>query len=457
MLKKREIIVTPHLGNSSFQFTMWSFRRAVAPITKSMVHQPRVRMMSNDSIGGLYRSFGNASSFYNANKGVLKSAAGTLAVFAAFGLGYYFEVPVMPPLEPAADSVLRAFEEGRGLEQFDDGEMVDRKDLMDGLGPILQPKKSKSYVVIVGENGTGKTTAVKRELFALDIPKGAVYFNCPIAAGQFSIKLASLVEFRDQLDVSGGAQRRIESKTKEENDPDPKDEPLATFTILMQPLVDAAAKFKAKNGRPMVLVIDSVDRLAKKNPDFLGELQDFAKDCADDGNLRIVFISSDGSALPLLMARSSWSRADDPYEIGKIPDDQAVKFLMMNGIPEDIAKRAVANLTGGLFGALNKFVTSSSKGRTYEQLAEQRDRALRERLIDSKIPIRHALFQHLAKNKSVGTDDARDLGMKKAQLEGLLKDNILAVHPNKTYTFHDRHTATWFGREVKKTAWWSGW
>jgi hypothetical protein len=40
--------------------------------------------------------------------------------------------------------------------------------------------------------------------------------------------------------------------------------------------------------------------------------------------------------------------------------------------------------------------------------------------------------------------------MKKPQLDLLLKNNILAVHPNETYTFHDRHTAMWFSREMKK-------
>ena len=223
----------------------------------------------------------------------------------------------------------------------------------------------------------------------------------------------------------------------------------------MQPLVDAAAKFKAKHERPMVLIIDSADRLAKDFPVFLGKLQDFAKDCADDGNLRIVFISSDGSALPLMMARSSWSRAEKPpFEIGEIPDDQAVEYLTKKGIREDEAKLAVANLTGGLFVSLNDFATARL---TYEQLAEQRDEALRVKLIDSKIPIRHALFRQLVKHKSVGMAEARDLGMGKAQLDGLLKNHILTVHPNDTYTFYDRHTATWFSKEMKKAGWWPRW
>ena len=435
---------------------MWSFRRAVAPITKRFVNQPRVRMMSNDSIGGFNRSFENASSFYNANKGLLKIAGGTVGVILLATCIKYNNVPVMPQFKPAADSVLRAFEEGCGLEPFKVDAMVDRKDLVDGLGPILQPQKSKSYVVIVGENGTGKTTAVRQALSASKSPKGAVYFNCPIAVDKFSIKLASLVEFRDQLDVSGGARRRIESTTKEEKVPDLKDEPLATFTILMQPLTDAAAKFKANNGRPMVLVVDSADRIAKKNPDFLGELQDFAKDCADDGNLRIVFISSDGSALPLMMARSSWSRAKKPpFEFGEIPDDPAVEYLTKKGVREDEAKVAVANLTGGLFVSLNDFATSSLEGMTYEQLVEQRDSALAKKLRRLKVAPDHAMFQQLVKCKSVRTGD--DLGMAESQVDLLLLDNILAAHPNETYTFHDRHTAVWFSREVKKAAWWPGW
>ena len=425
-----------------------------------------MRMVSNDSIGRFKQSFENASSFYTANNGILNFSAAVLIALTGFGIFRGYNVTVIPPLEPAADSVLRAFEEGRGFEPFDVDTMVDRKDLVDRLNPILRPLMSKTYVVIVGENGTGKTTAVRQALSASKSPKGAVYFNCPIAVNKFSIKLANLVEFREQLDVSGGAKRRIESTTKEEKVPDLKDEPLATFTILMQPLIDAAAKFKAKYGRPMVLVIDSADRIAKKNPDFLGELQDFAKDCADEGNLRIVLISSDGSALPLMMACSSWSRADKPpFEIGEISDDQAVEYLTKLGVREDEAKVAVANLTGGLFVSLNDFATASLKGMTYEQLVKQRDRALRERLIDSKIPLRHDLFYHLAKHKSVGTAEARDLEMEKTQLDLLLKNNILAAHPNKTYTFHDRHTAVWFSREVKKAAsrevkkaaWWPGW
>ena len=446
----------------------------MAPIRRRWFHRPGMRTVSNQSIDGLHRGFESSSSFYKINKDFLKITATGLTLIIALGIFAYYNVPLSLPLKPTVDVVLLAFEKGRGLETFsevDKDATIDRQDLVQDLLLILRPKESKSYAVIVGENGTGKSTAVRKALSALEQPKGAVYFNCPEAADEFFIALAQLIVFSEQVDVKGGIRRIIESTTKEKKDPDPKDQPLATFKTLRQPVMDAAAKFKSKHERPMVLVIDSADILAKQNPAFLNILQDFAKLCADIGNLRIVFISSDGSALPLLMARSSWSRADEPYEIGEIPDDLAVEYLKKKGVREDQAKLAVANLTGGLFGELNKFVTGSAKGKTYEQIAKQRDRALRERLLDSKIHHNHALFRHLAKHKSVGTDEARDLGMEKAQLDLLLKNNILAAHPDKTYTFHGRHTAMWFSREVKKceaiaeqrenekkkAAWWPGW
>ncbi len=87
----------------------------------------------------LYRGFENAFSFYNANSFFLKTAAGTLSVFAGFILVSHLNVHVLPPLERAAESVLRLFEEGRGLEPLDVNTMVDRKDLMDSLNPILRP------------------------------------------------------------------------------------------------------------------------------------------------------------------------------------------------------------------------------------------------------------------------------------------------------------------------------
>ena len=218
---------------------MWFLRRSMAPITrclvntKSLVNQP------------LRRAFGSDYKFNNANNYLL-IIGGTMTALAGVCFVSLLNEAAIPPHEPAADRLLRVFEEGHGVKLFGNNAiMVDRKDLLDSLGKLLQPHESKHYVVIMGENGTGKTTAVKQALCALKSPKGFVYFNCPISVSAFSVQLANLVEFRGQLDISGGAKRRTESTTNEEKVSDLMDEPLATFTMLMQPLTDAAAKFKA--------------------------------------------------------------------------------------------------------------------------------------------------------------------------------------------------------------------
>ena len=267
-----------------------------------------------------------ATSFYS-----LRVAMGVGVGFFGCVILQYFTVPVAPPLECAADRVLRAFEEGRGVQAPETVAHVDRQQLNEDLTLILRPQKSNKYCLIVGEKGTGKTTAVSYALSTLPDVRGAIYIMCPLSARLFSLHLKEMTDCMDPADVSGGMRRRLEGATKEERGPDLDKEPLATFEQLISPLTAAAATFKARHGRPAVLVIDGADFLAQQCPTFLGNLQDFAKISADSTNLRVVFVSSDGAALPLLTARSASSRMSRPYEIGEISDDQAIEYLVRRG------------------------------------------------------------------------------------------------------------------------------
>ncbi len=113
-----------------------------------------------------------------------------------------------------------------------------------------------------------------------------------------------------------------------------------------------ARAYKAKHQRPLVLVIDAADRVAQYDPKFFFVLQDFAKDCADKGILRVVFVSPEGVALPVLESSSAWSRALSPIEEGEISDEDAVKYLESEGVIHDDAVDAVKNITGGRFSLL---------------------------------------------------------------------------------------------------------
>ena len=347
------------------------------------------------------------------------------------------------------DSILRTFEQVSGSEDFkmkDSMATVERIKLQDALRKILLPTaETCQYVVIVGENGTGKSTAIRKMISTLDC--GAVYFNCPETASSFSIRLLRTIGYRPSIDFIGGVLRRVEMKTKEEGIVDLNSEPYSTWILVSSMLIKVGTKFRTKYNRPMVLVIDSADVLAKTNPQFLGTIQDFAKNCADMGILRVVFVSSDGSALPLLMSRSAWSRAEKPaFEIGEISDDEAVVFLVKAGVAEDEARLAVANVTGGLFALLNNYISAHKAGKNYDEIVETLDTKTSKALMDLDLSPTHPFFQYLASNQSIKTDNA--LAKSGVQVEMLLKRNILSAHPNETYTFHDRHVAVWFKNQI---------
>ena len=355
---------------------------------------------------------------------------------------------LLPSITPSKDSIVAAFEVGTGVDEFktkDNAENVERTELEAKLKKILHPEESGEYVVIVGKNGCGKSTVVRKVLSSLSEPKGFVYFDCPVTPKMFSAKLSHLLKHRTPLQVNEGVRRYFEGITKEKREPDMRSEPLSSFSLFEDDLFAAAEAFTSKHKRPMVLVLDSVDILANKSPEFLVYLQDTAKKEADCGNLRIVFITSDGSALPLLMSQSSWSRAKwPPFEIGEISDEDAIAYLIGKDVDKELAERVVKNITGGLFVRLNRFASGHREGMKYDDFSEIMDKSTYVIMTLLKIPVDHDLFKRLVANQRIGTGVALKLGLSEEQLNSLLAKNILAVHPNQTYTFHDRHVSRWF-------------
>ena len=238
------------------------------------------------------------------------------------------------------DTVLHAFEEGVGASEITQPKVaVTRSELHDTLTQVLRPVESQQYVLIVGEHGTGKSTAVRKAAreVGVDGTNGVVYFLVPEEVTSFATGLAELVGFRtDPLDLEGGVRRRVSQMTKEEVQPALVEEPRATWVRLKRALTTAAKQFRAKHGRPATLVLDGVDYIAKGDEKFMGLLQDFAKNCADAGDLRVVFVSSDGTAPAFMMGRSAWSRAANPSrtEVGDIPDADARTFLVSSGVKD---------------------------------------------------------------------------------------------------------------------------
>ena len=71
-------------------------------------------------------------------------------------------------------------------------------------------------------------------------------------------------------------------------------EPIRTRFRLSEALVKTAIAFEKKYNRPMILVLDQTDRVAKQDPEFLRGLQDFTKSRVNDEALCIIFVANEG-------------------------------------------------------------------------------------------------------------------------------------------------------------------
>jgi len=197
-----------------------------------------------------FRIWADCWSYYKHRAIFVNAVFGIVAVS---GIGYYLKKSkrsldsILPSTTPPEDIILNAFEIGKGFDtnkNEDESAFVNRTLLNQRLKMVLCPEKSKQYVVIVGENGCGKSTAVRKVLSSLPEPRGVVYFDCPPDPKEFSTQLLELLEYRSSLNVSEGVRRYLEKTTKEEKDVDVNTEPLSSFSLFGKYLVTAAATLK---------------------------------------------------------------------------------------------------------------------------------------------------------------------------------------------------------------------
>eukprot|EP00732_Lithocolla_globosa_P002774 Lithocolla_globosa_v1_NODE_1945_length_2247_cov_4.583485.p1 type:complete len:419 gc:universal NODE_1945_length_2247_cov_4.583485:393-1649(+) len=349
------------------------------------------------------------------------------------------------------DQMVKAFENGGTIitsPPFPNDEIakVGRPQLQKDLNALFTPVVSTSYCVVVGETGVGKSTAVRQSIRGIPEPKGVVYFDTPpVSLEMFSINLGKTVGFStERIDLVGGIRRWLSGLTGGGEHAVPlADEPKGTWNLLEEELITTAEKFKSKHGRPPVLVIDGADLIAKHDPTFFVRLQNFAKSSADRGKLRVVFVASEGHALPLLLESSAKSRLE-VYEVGDVSDKQAVEFLVEHDIPEDRANDAVKTITGGRFSLLQEYVRGF-KTKTNAQFREEFRIETNTSIFECGVEKNHKFFNETVEHGVMKLDAAIHL-LSKQQLSCLLSKNVLAQHPDKTYTLQSRHVERFFAK-----------
>ncbi|CAG8714162.1 9854_t:CDS:2, partial [Ambispora leptoticha] len=274
------------------------------------------------------------------------------------------------------------FKKGKIDREFNPTKLVKRENLENALKEILQLSFQK-YFLISGEHGTGKTTLVQNTILNLQEPKHAT---------------------------------------------SPHSE------LLYE-------KYK----RPIVLILDQVDRIAKEDPKFLRILQDFAKDCADKGTLVIVFIASEGLVPQIMRSRSAWSQASTPFEVGDISDEEAVKFLQDSGIDKKKAEDAVKYLTGERFILLEEvqLLNRVNPKNLVEKFKEQMFTQIKRDLDTVELPANHEFFIKLIEVDHIDIRKAKTI-IPLNMIHKLVEANILKEHQDYTVSFHSRYIDTYF-------------
>ena len=346
------------------------------------------------------------------------------------------------------NAMLSTFEAG-GVSDWDrsySGDLlasVERPQLEEELHKLLHPDISKNYAVVIGGTGIGKSTAVRQAVRSLPSPKGVVYFMTPKEMETFSTDLAAQVGYRGkELNLGDALKRWIEGTTKSDDGPPVRSEPLASWLPLKKKLVAAADEFFAKHHRPMVLVFDAFDRVCKEDPDFALKLQALAKDGADTGHLRVVFVFSKDTALPLLTSQSAWKRALPPLEVFDIPDFEAVNFLVGRDVEQARAEDAVRTITGGRFSDMLVFAGASAT-KSNDVIRQELDRRIKSAVVDAGMQPTHPVFARLLSSPTIPTAEVKRL-LSQDQLKTLLVSNVLAVHADKTISFQTRHVSHFF-------------
>ena len=140
-----------------------------------------------------------------------------------------------------------------------------------------------------------------------------------------------------------------------------------------------------------------MDLIAKTDQQVFLSLIDRAKNLANTGVLRIIFVSSEGSVMPLVNRTSSLSRKAPIVDVVDVSDKQAKEYLE-HRMPADLAKD-VAALTGGRFVHLLESVEVYKRLKKVERDTANAMNIIRENLITSVV--RSKVVQIHMQKKSV--------------------------------------------------------
>ena len=280
------------------------------------------------------------------------SVYGATVISVGFGTHFYMKIQ-QRRLE---ENVYKKMEEGNKprIPHRNPQLMIAREDLSNELFEFYFPgggPKVKNYFgVVIGPTGTGKSALVTSE--CNKHPGGVLYYNA-CEPQVFSKRLAEAIGMKigpsNILDLLLG----YFSSDVFVYYHLPGDQ-LEAIDLIFKNLTRAAERFKDQHkGKVPTLFIDGSDVICKFERDLFHHLLQQAKELANAELLTIVFVSSEGSIIPMIQHSSTSSRSVKIFEVMDISDSCAINDLKGHGLSSYLSERVV-RYTGGRFVYLNK-------------------------------------------------------------------------------------------------------
>ncbi|PWW73566.1 hypothetical protein C7212DRAFT_365847 [Tuber magnatum] len=317
--------------------------------------------------------------------------------------------------------------------------LVERPDATRAIEYILKPQSDYAYYdMIVGNHGTGKTTLIRHVAHQLDgvlyvdISPNSVSDKTFAEAFAKAFNWTSATSLVDMLLSYWGINAREAADDR------------ALLVKVFKEFRHQAEVFEKNKGRPPVLVLDNVNRLAQRNPELLNILQDIAKDAADDRLFITVFVTSEGQAPIQMLGRSASSRLGDVIEIGDLNDDEAMDFLCNKRAITESGARDIYGLVGGRIGLLARAANKLNSGLDIPGvralLLADVNKVLQKAGMKVGGESRKAgleIASHILQNGRISCEDFYRISGSNKQGDELLSKNIFTTVPRSEWVFFD--------------------
>ncbi|ORX37880.1 hypothetical protein BD324DRAFT_623651 [Kockovaella imperatae] len=338
------------------------------PVNPSDDAIQQVMSEKNKSTEGRSKSFLETWSSSPSFQAALTTVVGLMMVFVG-GVGYlsWYKSHVLHRME-------RAFAPGfdPALEMHSEESLHIERDEQPLIDSIVRGEHAGSYYLMIGPNGTGKGTLILNAMRKIQADGAAILEGHPDLE-VVRLRLGKSLDFDYFEDWQGSLFSRADPRSAG---------PALDIERALNKLEKVALRYKAKKGRPIVLVFNEI-HLIPNSPEghaLLHQLQQRAEAWAEGGICTMVFSTDDFWCLDMMKKNASRMQVLSVYDL---PPHEAISALRRirtstlrhrygpdAKVENDAILRQVYDLVGGRMSHLTRVSRAGDMLKRAEQMVE---------------------------------------------------------------------------------------